>query len=284
VRRLLIFCITCASIALQCQNLPKPLTHVEACKRFSGSIVQIDSDTMRGTGFIVDPNGWVLTAFHVIANRETLVPYEHLRVTISGVRSPINAEIVSPLDKLASIRDFAILKIDRNQLPNLELWAENEIDPGAEVSIIGFPLSANVPNGATVPKFCLAGTIAAQTSFQLGNLEFLHTVYFQGISIKGISGAPIISNETGKVVGIVSTKLTGIGPALDDLRKTTGSGGDIKIMNANGQFGIGGSFTAVINLLDDQLANGLGSGTGAADAANSLKQAKRTYEKQHPAR
>lgn len=111
-------------------------------------------------------------------------------------------------------------------------------------------------------------------------MEFLHSIYFQGVSIKGISGAPIISLVTGKVIGIVSTRLTGIGTDLQKLSD------DIVAGRVGGGVSMG-AFTAydlkrVIDVLDLQLANGLGSGTGASDAAHALKQAKSDYEHSHP--
>lgn len=264
--------------AVYCQNLPQPLTQVEKCQKFRASIVQVDTDTMHGTGFIVAPDGWIITALHVIADQKTLVKYEKITVSIIGHPKPIPAEIVSQLDNLARLRDFAILKVDKASLPSLDLISAVDVEDGSPVAIIGLPLSATfgLPIGS-VPRFCLSGTVAAQTALPLGNLQFLHTVYFQGVSIKGISGAPIISLVTGKVIGIVSTRLTGIGPDLQTLSDelASGKGMGISLSGINPNEAIG----KVINVLDLQLANGLGSGTAAADAAYALKEAQRNYKK-----
>lgn len=275
---LLILCPT-----IYCQNLPQPLTQVEACRNFKSSVVQVDTSTMHGTGFIVDPSGWIVTALHVVADPKTLVRRENISVSIFGHPNHIPAEIISPLDNVARLRDFAILKIDKTMLPALGLGNEVDAEEGSPIAIIGLPLSATLGvSGNRMTPFCLAGTIAAKTSLTLGNLQFLKIIYFQGVSVKGISGAPIILLQTGKVIGIVSTKLTGIGPALDDVRKNTSAGGDVQILGTQGnQFGIGYSVTAIINVLDDQLANGLGSGTGASDAAVALNTTKQTYDRQH---
>jgi S1-C subfamily serine protease len=224
MRRVLIFCVAYVSIASQCQNIREPLTHVQACSKFSDAVVEVITDTMSGTGFLVSADGWVITAFHVVADPSTLIPYQHTRVAISGHGTQIPAEIVSPLDKLAGARDFAILKIDETQLPKLDMGIENDVKLGSPISIIGFPLSAIFPHTAPIPRFCLNGTVAAQASFPLGNLEFLHTVYFQGVSIKGISGAPVILLETGKVIGIVTTKLAGINKSLEDVGSVINTG------------------------------------------------------------
>lgn len=100
-------------------------------------------------------------------------------------------------------------------------------------------------------------------------------VYFQGPSIKGVSGSPIISRENGKVVGIVSAKLSGIGQALEATREqikaAQGSGGYVRIMGVNPLESTG----LIINVLDDQLANGLGVAVGINDAAEEVEQAKK---------
>jgi S1-C subfamily serine protease len=206
-------------IASYCQNRPRPFTQVEACRTFSDSVVQIKTNQGAGTGFIVGSDGWVITAFHVIADQQSLARSGNPRVII-GNKRPIDAEIVSPIDQKTSLQDFAILKIERSLPPKFDFVSTDEVEVGAPVAIIGFPLSAMFPGytaGTPIPKFCLTGTIAAQSSFPLGNLRYLHTIYFQGVSVKGISGAPVILLDSGKVVGIVNTKLTGISKALSDL-------------------------------------------------------------------
>jgi S1-C subfamily serine protease len=234
---------------------------------------------MHGTGFIVTPDGWIITALHVIADQKTLVKYNKITISIAGHPKPVPAEVMSPVDNPARLRDFAILKVDRINLPSMDLGSEASIEDGSPIAIIGLPLSATfgLPVGS-VPCFCLSGTVVAQTALPLGNLQFLHTIYFQGVSIKGISGAPIISLVTGKVIGIVSTKLTGIGRALEDTRQALSQGGEMTV----GGFSSVRTTTAIIDTLDNQLANGLGSGTGASDAANALKRAKSEYTQLHP--
>lgn len=270
--------LVCPTIC--CQDLAKPLTPVSVCRNFRASIVQVDTDTMHGSGFIVSPDGWIITALHVVADQKTLVKYGNLSVSILGTKTAIPAEVVSQVDKLAVLRDFAILKIGKSKLPALELGSEINVEDGSPITIIGFPLSASfrVPTGP-IPRFCLAGTVAAQTAFPLGNLEFLHTIFFQGVSIKGISGAPIISLVTGKVIGIVSTRLTGIGPDLQQFN-------DELHLGHKGGVSMGGltveDIGRIIDILDLQLANGLGSGTGASDAANALQKAQADYKRHHP--
>jgi serine protease Do len=280
MRCLLIFCVTCVSVALQCQHLPKPLTHVKTCGKFSNAVVQVNTERARGTGFIVDPNGWIITAAHVVIDPKTRVKDGAISVVLPKV-GEVLAEEILPVTELLIIRDFAILKVDQSQLPFLELGNEDDVANGSAITIIGLPLSAMFRYPINpIPRFCLTGTIAANASLPLGNGNYLDTIFFQGISIKGISGSPIISHETGKVIGVVSTKLTGINDSLEEVGVAINTAPHMEI--GSGGVGFVASLGQVINVLDTQLANGLGSGTGAADAAYGLKQAKRIYEKQHP--
>jgi len=268
---------------IYCQNLSQPLTQVDACRAIKKAVVQVDTATVHGTGFIVDPNGWIVTAFHVVADQQTLVKYENITVSVLGSMHPIPAEIVSTIDNIARIRDFAILKINETKLPFLELGSEVNIEDGSPIAIVGFPLSAmfRIPP-YPIPRFCLGGTVAAQTAAPLPkrNLQFLRTVYFQGVSVKGISGSPIVSLVTGKVIGIVSTKLSGITTGLDATRTLNRQAGPvIKISGPDGTIDVTDEISSLIDVLDNQLANGLGTGTGATDAAEALRRAKQNYKK-----
>jgi len=76
---------------------------------------------------------------------------------------------------------------------------------------------------------------------------------------------------------VVNTKLTGIAKSLQNLRDKIahGAGGNIVVSGLEPGPAIG----SIIDVLDLQLANGLGSGTGAADAAFAVKKAQRRYKK-----
>lgn len=232
---------------------------------------------MHGTGFIVDSDGWILTAFHVVADRQTRIPYPNIKVSIHGVKIPIDAKIISPLDEIPALRDFSVLKINKGGLQYLRIGDESEIEDGSPIYIVGFPISAIFPfTFSSIPRFCLGGTVAAQVALPIRNLEFLHTIYFQGVSIKGISGAPIISPK-GDVVGIVTTKMTGITRDLETMRSSlVGMGGGSGI-GFGGIPDIGVFVRQTVDILDNQLANGLGSGTGAGDAKRVLAECKKKY-------
>lgn len=272
-----------ACSAAYCQQQPRSL--VEACRVVHDSIVEVRSEKSAGTGFIVGPDGWILTAMHVVADRADLKKFENLRVSVIGSSNPFSAELVSPLDRIAAARDVAVLKIDAAGLPALDIGSEIGLEDGSPIAIIGLPLSASgvITRGSIVP-FCLSGTLAAQVAAPLRGLDFLRIIYFQGVSIKGLSGAPVLSLPTGKVVGIVTTKLTGVGPELQRIEDNLDRA-NIGERNAGVEFrleahGIDAaeSVGELIRVLDEQLANGLGSASGASDASFYVHQAKRDFK------
>ncbi len=272
----LLFCIfslivCCTSHA---KDVPKPLTHIDACKNFSRPVVRIDTADGRGTGFIVAPDGWIITAAHVVIDKATGQYYRAISVVMPNEWDELAVPVLDITE--AAVHDFALLKINRTALPSLKLGDETAVDIGSDLSIIGFPFSALDEKGGRVNvKFCLTATSAANASFAIGKSQ-VNLIYFQGPSVKGISGAPIISHKTGKVIGVVNTKLTGIGKSLQDLRDQIahGVGGGIVISGLVPGPAVG----SIIDVLDLQLANGLGSGTGAADAAFAVRKAQRHYK------
>jgi S1-C subfamily serine protease len=271
-----------------------PLSQREACAKFSDAVVSIDAGGQsRGSGFIVSEDGYILTANHVVRNEQGAF-YSFITVGFSDGRIETATPAVPlSLDNIG--QDFALLKINTTiKLPFLQLGSISEVEIGGDATIIGFPFSAISANQTPMTqKFCLSAFFAASESITIpvnGTLRQtrpggvpsttpinkavkVDVVYFQGPSIKGISGSPIISRESGHVVGIVNTRLTGIGPSLMELKNETahGLGGNATISGlAPGQ-----AINQILVVMDEQLANGLGSAIGIDDPKEALKQIQR---------
>jgi len=82
------------------------------------------------------------------------------------------------------------------------------------------------------------------------------------------------------VIGIVSSKLAGIGPSLEELKDKTGS--DLGMRIRIGELNPRSAINEILTVLDDQLANNLGAATGIDHPAYALERAKRDYERQRP--
>lgn len=243
----------------------EPLTQVQACKQFDPAIVGIEA-YQSGSGFLVSSNGWILTAAHLILNPETGKSSDTIKIHMSDGSVLVATEVLPASETRA--HDFALLKVDKSNLPFLVLGDEGEVPIGSPITIIGFPLSTGI-----ALKFCLSGSIVAKPSVTEAGTQF-NIVFFQGVSVKGISGAPIISLDTGKVIGIENVRLAGITPALEKTKKETQalatSGSSVSIMGVN----FVPTIFNILDVLDTQLANGLGAGNGISAARLAIDKAK----------
>jgi hypothetical protein len=72
------------------------------------------------------------------------------------------------------------------------------------------------------------------------------------------------------VVGIVTTKLSGIGNSLEELKAQTakGLGSGISLSGLDP----GPVINSILTVMDDQLANGMGSATGIDDPKEAMRK------------
>jgi len=275
---------------------PLPLTQRQACAaRFTEPVVAIEAGgRSRGTGFLVSADGFILTAAHVVLDKEVGRYFSTILVKLPNGAFRA-ARPVSLLTAESFGEDFAVLKVDgETKLPFLPLGTAEDIASGSDVAIIGYPFSAVTVEAKQVSaKFCLAATIAA---FQLTTVSVEGTrtvgrrivpfkndikvdvIYFQGPSVKGISGSPLISKDSGYVIGIVNLKLTGIGKSLSTINEGIARGPHAEI--STGGVGAFGTIGQILTVLDNQLANGLGAAVGIDAAKHALAQAQRQAQKQ----
>jgi S1-C subfamily serine protease len=273
-----------------------PLTQRNACAQFSDTVVRIEAGDgvimSQGTGFIVSEDGFILTAYHVVRSRDGGF-YPSIAVFLPNGQKE-NATPVLPLSLEMGAQDFALLKITvPDKLGYLDLGSFEEIRIGGDATIIGFPFSAISMSGTGInQKFCLTASFAGTDIVTLTQQGWItqsilngtpkripvnkdirvDVVYFQGPSVKGISGSPIISRDTGHVVGIVTTKLTGITEFLGRIKdQAAGHVGH----TITGNMDLPLVINQTLTVLDEQLANGLGSATGIDDPKEALRKAQR---------
>jgi hypothetical protein len=115
-------------------------------------------------------------------------------------------------------------------------------------------------------------SISSETGKELRTVN-VDVIYFQGPSIKGLSGSPVISRDTGHVVAILTSKLTGISIALAATRRNIPGGGEMIF----GGVPIMKTTAELIDTLDVQLANGLGAGTGIEEPKYALRHILRQH-------
>jgi serine protease Do len=151
-----------------------------------------------GSGFIVSPDGYIITSNHVVAERDAdyTVIYEPNKTYPAKVisRDPIN--------------DVAILKINIKNFPYLELGDSDKIELGETVIAIGNALGEFHD---TVSTGVISGLSRYITAFSglSRQAEMLRGLIQTDAAINpGNSGGPLVNIE-GKVIGINTATVMG---------------------------------------------------------------------------
>ena len=155
------------------------------------------ADAKVGTGFIISPDGYVLTNNHVISGATAIA------VNIPGFGHG-NAEVVAA----DPYKDLAILKLSYNNLRYLPIAESRNIQVLDTVIVLGYPLAGQLGPDITASE----GQINALR--EEGRIPLFQ---FDASVNAGNSGGPVL-NDKGEVVGIVVSKLDAI-----EVLKETGS-------------------------------------------------------------
>ena len=167
---------------------------------------------MRGTGFAVGSGNVIATNAHVIpdtagaSGNETLV----VRIPAGPSESQQRDAKLIAVDKA---HDLALLRIEGPPLPPLTIGGP--VREGQEMIFIGFPIGAvlgMVPVShramiSAVTPIALPGATARQLSEKVirrlksGSFDIYQ---LDGTAYPGNSGGPLLSTETGEVVGIIN--------------------------------------------------------------------------------
>ena len=165
---------------------------LDVVAKLTPSVVEIVVSTASGyyggTGVIIRNNGYVLTAYHVISDADSIT------VTIS-TGEYFNASVVAGDPNL----DVAVIKISstRTNFPFATLGSSSSVQVGEEVLAIGYPMSDLIPGQPTVTK----GIVSA-----VRTVEGYNYIQTDTAVNPGNSGGPLV-NMKGEVIGIVDWKL-----------------------------------------------------------------------------
>ncbi len=151
-----------------------------------------------GSGFIVSPDGYVLTCNHVVEDKEA---------DFTVIIDPDHKYKAKVVDKDPLV-DMAILKIQGNNFPFLKLGDSDSLDLGEDVLAVGNPLGEFED---TLSKGIISGLsrkINAHNTFT-SNVTFLRGLIQTDAAINpGNSGGPLV-NMKGEVVGINTAMIMG---------------------------------------------------------------------------
>ena len=171
------------------------------------SVVQIEIETEdavfgvgAGTGFIISPDGQVVTNAHVVEDAVTI----KVMLSDGTVKS---AELVQK----DPTRDLAVLKIKGDNLPAARLGNSAEVEVGDEVLAIGNALGLG-----DTPTVTTGIVSALNRQLQLGGNRLTHLIQTDAAINPGNSGGPLV-NANGEVIGVntaIAGNAEGIGFAI----------------------------------------------------------------------
>ena len=154
----------------------------------SGSYRDIAEGTMAGdwsgTGFIISPDGLVVTNMHVVEGAGSL------EVFINGEDRPKNARILG----VSECNDLAVIDLEGDGYPYLD-WYEGEVEPSIDVWVAGFPLGD--------PEYTLTrGSITkAEADGDSSWASIEYSLEHDARQEPGNSGGPLVT-EDGRVIGV----------------------------------------------------------------------------------
>ena len=136
-----------------------------------------------GSGFIIDPRGYIVTNRHVIAGADEIY------VTLEG-KKKYKAAVVYADPKT----DLAILKINAKNLPVTRLGDSRTLEVGDWVLAVGNPFG--------LTQTVTAGIVSALgRSAEIGHLHYANFIQTDAAINQGNSGGPLVNIE-GQVVGV----------------------------------------------------------------------------------
>jgi serine protease Do len=137
-----------------------------------------------GSGFIISPDGYILTNAHVVAGSSEVT------VRMADAKREFKAKVVGADER----SDVALLKVDQKNLPVAKLGKSSTLEPGQWVAAIGSPFG--FANTIT------AGIVSA-TDRSLPSDTYVPFIQTDVAVNPGNSGGPLL-NLNGEVVGINS--------------------------------------------------------------------------------
>ncbi|MDF2435256.1 MAG: serine protease Do [Mucilaginibacter sp.] len=142
-----------------------------------------------GSGFIVDPRGYIVTAAHVIEKADRI----YVKLSTDPESEQGHRARLVGLDKAT---DLAVIKIDvDHSLPTVKLGNSDAAQPGDSVEAIGSPFDLS--------QTVTAGIVSAKNRRINGSIggQFKHIIHTDAAINPGNSGGPLL-NMNAQVIGV----------------------------------------------------------------------------------
>lgn len=158
-------------------------------RRFFGSELPLPPEERvergTGSGFILSPDGRMMTNAHVVAGTDTV------KVTLKDGRV-LEGKVLG----VDPVTDVAVVKVNASNLPTVELGNSQNLTPGEWAIAIGNPLGLD--NTVTVGIVSATGRSSSQVGVPDKRVSFIQT---DAAINPGNSGGPLL-NSKGEVIGI----------------------------------------------------------------------------------
>ena len=171
------------------QNVNQAVVEV-TCETVTNVDGMMTEGVFAGSGFLISADGYIVTNYHIIEGAKTT------QVTTTDGKS-YAAEIVG----VDEGNDFALLKIDGENLPCVEFGSSDELAIGDQVVAIGYPLTSGSPT-------LTVGYISAKDRVVTTEGRTISMLQTDAAINSGNSGGPLL-NMKGQVVGITTAKSSG---------------------------------------------------------------------------
>ena len=173
------------------QQTAQERVFIDLYQRVNPAVVSVNLTSGGGSGFVIDPSGYIVTNNHVIAEGGPIV-------VAFADGSTYDAEIVGA----DSQADVALLKIDATGLPALPLGDSEALEVGQLVVAIGSPFGLDNTMTTGIVSALSRSLPADSTGSSLGSFYTIPSVIQTDAAINpGNSGGPLI-NLAGEVIGI----------------------------------------------------------------------------------
>ena len=205
-------------------------------------------------------DGIVATANHAVTirvfegSKVTVAFIRSIRVILSDGRGVEAVPIVSghPPHEWV-VHDYALLKIREKNLPYLEAGGWDDVQVGDELTAVGYAFDP--PTLVNISARVSGRNVIRNP---VGIPGDVNAIIFQAPINRGLSGSPLISNRSGKVVGIVSTRLAGVPIGLLNFRDRLKINADENGVQ-DPQSETDKALVEVISVLDNSLVSGMGA-------------------------
>lgn len=171
------------------------MTTAELVQYAEPAIVRIQTNSGVGSGFVVDPDGYIITNAHVVTGATGRLASTITVTTSDGAQYP--ARVVGA-DTRA---DIALLKIDASGLKALQFANLADVQVGQDVVAMGFALDLQGGEGGS---FSVTRGIISQKNRVINegtSAAIFGSVQTDAAINHGNSGGPLL-DLTGKVVGV----------------------------------------------------------------------------------